>query len=86
MKLNKEFISHNDAGEAMLVPTGNAGFAGIVRGNATFGAVVECLENDTTEEGIIQAMLEKYEAPREKIEADVKKVLESLRSIGAIDE
>ena len=86
MRLKKEFIFHNDGDEYMLVPTGNAGFSGIIRGNVTFGAVCECLENNVEEADIVNAFLEKYDAPKEKIEADVKKVIESLRSVGAIDE
>ena len=49
MKLNPEFITHLTNDEAILVPLGGAQFHGIVRGNATLGAILERLKQDTTE-------------------------------------
>ena len=85
MKLNKNFILHNTDGETVLVPTGNASFSGIVRGNKTLGAVLECLQNDTTEEDIVAALKARFDAPEGAIERDVSKALAALRKIGAID-
>ena len=86
MKLNKDFISHSIAGESMLVPTGKAEFSGLVRGNKTFGVIVELLKNDTTEAEIVAAIRDRYDAPEGVVENDVKKALEELRKIGALDE
>ena len=44
MKLKKEFLCHTTDQEAMLVPTGRAGFAGLVRGNKTLGIILNLLE------------------------------------------
>ena len=85
MKLKKDFIVHNSEGESLLVPTGNAGFSGIVKGNKTFGAILELLKNDTTEEEITAAMRARFDAPEEAVSRDVKKAIEKLREIGAID-
>ena len=85
MKLKKDFIVHNSEGESLLVPTGNAGFSGIVKGNKTFGAILELLKNDTTEEEITAAMRARFDAPEETVSRDVKKAIEKLREIGAID-
>ncbi len=85
MKLNKDFILHNTDGETLLVPTGNAKFSGIVRGNKTLGAVLEQLQEETTEEEIIAALKERFNAPEEVIARDVKKALSALDKIGAID-
>ena len=84
MKLNNDFILHNDGNKTFLIPTGNAKFSGVVRGNKTFNDVVELLKNDSTEEKIIQTMREKYDAPEGIIERDVKKILANLHEIGAI--
>ncbi len=86
MKLNKDFILHNTDSETLLVPTGNAKFSGIVRGNKTLGAVLEQLQEETTEEKIIAALKERFDAPEEVIARDVKKALSALSKIGAIDE
>ena len=69
-----------------MVTAGNTAFNGMIRSNQTAGFIVECLKNDVTKEDIVEKMLEKYDAARERIESDVDKVLEQLRSIGAIDD
>ena len=86
MKLNKDFILHVSDGETVLVPTGNAKFSGVVRGNKTLGAVLELLQEEKTEEEIIASMKARFDAPEEIIARDVKKALDGLRRIGAIDE
>ena len=86
MKLSKNFILHEADGQTMLVPTGNAGFSGLVRGNKTLGAVLSCLKNETTEEDIVKALKTRFDAPEGAVERDVAKALEALRKIGAIDE
>ena len=86
MKLNKDFILHAADGETILVPTGNANFSGIVRGNKTLGAVLELLREETSEKDIVAAMKKRFDAPEDVIARDVKKALDGLRQIGAIDE
>ena len=85
MKLKKGFIPHNRGNESLLVPTGEAGFAGLVRGNGTLGAILELLKEDTTEEKIIASMKERFDAPEDVIAADVKKALAELEKIGALE-
>ncbi len=86
MKLKKEFLLHNAGEEAVLVPTGNAGFSGVVRGNKTLGAVLELLREETTEETIVAALKARFDAPAGAAEEDVAKALAALRKIGALDE
>ena len=86
VKLNKEFLLHNSGDESVLVPTGNAGFSGVVRGNKTLGAVLELLKEETTEKELISAMKARFDAPEGAIELDVAKALAELRRIGALDE
>ncbi len=86
MKLNKNFILHVAEGETLLVPTGDAEFSGIIRGNATLGAVLELLREEITEEKLIASMKVKFDAPLETIEADVERALAVLRKVGALDE
>lgn len=86
MKLKKEYITHNSSDESLLVPSGSAAFAGIVRGNQTFGAILELLREETDEEAVIRAMCERYNGDREIIARDVHRALTELRSIGALDE
>ncbi len=86
MKLKDGFITHESAGEQIMVAAGSASFSGIVRSNKTAAFIVDCLKADTTPERIADAMADKYDAPRDVIAKDVEKILGKLRSIGALDE
>ena len=86
MKLKKEFIAHDTCSESLLVPTGGAGWSGLVKGNKTLGAILTFLKEDTTEDAVIAAMKERFDAPEEIITRDVKKALAELSKIGALDE
>lgn len=93
MRLNKNFLIHNNADEAILVPTGKAEFSGVVRGNKTFGSVLVILHDGSTgkaegvtEDDIVADMKERFDAPDEVIRNDVKKVIAELRKIGAIED
>ena len=86
MKLKKEFITHDTGEESLLVPAGGAGFSGLVKGNKTLGAILALLKEDTTEEAVIAAMQQRFDAPEAVIAADVKKAIFELRKIGALDE
>ena len=86
MKLKKSFITHNTDSESLLVPAGGAGFSGLVRGNRTLGEILKLLKDDTTEEAIVSALKERFDAPEGAIEKDVAKALAELRRIWALDE
>ena len=86
MKLKKEFITHDTGSESLLVPSGGAGFSGLVKGNKTLGVIFDLLKQDTTEKEIIAAMRERFDAPEEVITGDVEKALAELRRIGALNE
>lgn len=84
MKLSEDFIVHATESEILLVPSGEAKFSGVIKGNKTFGLIIELLKNDTTEQGIIDSLRKEYDAPEGKIENDVRSVLDELRNAGAI--
>ena len=44
------------------------------------------LKEGTTKEELLQKLADTYDAPVEKLEADLDKILEKLRSIDAIEE
>lgn len=86
MKLKNEFITQSFGDESLLVPTGAAEFSGIVKGNKTLGAILECLKQETSEDDIVLSLKERYDAPEDVIRRDVEKVINELRKIGALDE
>lgn len=87
MRLKDGFLTHRTGGEQVMVAAGGVGFSGLVRSNHTAAFIVDQLKRDTTREQIIDAVLKQYEdAPLPAVERDVDKVLDTLRSIGALDE
>lgn len=85
MKLKSGFIARELTDEQIMV-SASGDFSGFIRSNKTAAFIVNCLETDTTKEEIIEKMLEKYDAPKEVITEDVEKILDTLRSVGALDE
>ncbi len=87
MRLKEGFIVHQSKNETVLVPTGESGVFGIVKGNATFGNILSKLESDISEDDLIAALAELYDdAPQEVLIRDVRRALDELRSIGALEE
>ena len=86
MKLKDGFIMQKVKNDYVIVAVNGSDFSGMVRSNRTAAYVVELLKKDTTEEAIVRDMLARYDAPEEKIRADVGYVLRTLRDIGALEE
>lgn len=88
MRLKEGFILHSVGDEHMAVATGEAakGFNGIVRNNETAAYIFELLQKETTEDAIVAAMCERYEAEEERIRADVQKLIGKMREAGFLYE
>lgn len=85
MKLNKNFITHNNGDEQIIVST-DQNFNGFIRNNCTAAEIVELLKSETDKDSIVSALFSRYDAPRGIIEKDVERILKQLKSIGAIDD
>lgn len=85
MKLKKGYIVQNIDDTQFLVSSDAESFSGILRNNETAAFIVNCLKKETTEDEIIEAVWQTYDAPREQIKGDVREVLEVLRGIRALD-
>ena len=86
MKLKDSFITQEIEDTQFMVAVGETSFTGIIKSNKTAAFIVDRLKEETTKEQIVDAMCRKYDAPRERIEADVEKILDKLRSVGALEE
>lgn len=88
MKLKEGFLTHDSDNQQVLIAAGKAAdcFHGVARSNKTAAFIVNCLKEEVTEQDIVNAMLEQYDAPKEVIAGDVRRILDVLREIGAIDE
>ena len=87
MKLKKEIVLGNIDGNDFAIATGKLSkkFHGLINNNKTAAYVFTLLQNEQTEESIVDAMCEKYDAPREVIAADVKELLEQLDKMGILE-
>lgn len=87
MKLKKEIVLGNIDGKNFAIATGKLSkkFNGIINNNPTADYIFNLLKTEQTEDSIVSAMLEKYDAPEEEIRADVKDVLEKLNEIGILE-
>ncbi len=86
MKLKPDFITQDIDDTRYLISVGAESFQGIVRSNRTAAFIVDCLREETTQDAIVDKMCARYDAPRETVCADVKEILDTLRSINALDE
>ncbi len=85
MRLKKEFITHESDGEQILVSSDTAAFSGLARSNSTAAFIINCLKKDTTVEEITERMAKEYDAPKDVIARDVARIIEQLKSIGALN-
>ncbi|MBQ6361729.1 MAG: PqqD family protein [Lachnospiraceae bacterium] len=69
-----------------LAAGGDDSSAGAMESNRTAAYIVTLLAEETTEEKIVDALFERYDAPREEIAADVAEILAVLRGIGVLEE
>ncbi|MBQ1436515.1 MAG: PqqD family protein [Ruminococcus sp.] len=85
MKLNENFIHHDLDGQAVIVPTAEASFHGLVQGNKTVDVILSCLMKDTTQEAILAVMKERFDGDEADMREDIADVIAQLRKIGAND-
>ncbi|MBO4877696.1 MAG: PqqD family protein [Ruminococcus sp.] len=87
MKLNPKFVTHVTKGEHYMISTADTRFKGIVKNNETAAFIIECLKKDTTVSEITDKLLSEYKGvERPAVERDVERIIDRLRSIGAVEE
>ena len=86
MKLKEQYVTKEMGDSQVMVAIGGSAFSGVVRSNSTAAYIISLLKEETTKERIVAAMLAKYDVSEERVSADVERILETLRGIGALDE
>ena len=88
MKIKDGYILKKVAGENIVVATGEArlSFNGIITFNEVGAEVFALLDGTRTEEQIVDELLKMYNAPKEVILADVKKLIEKMRAQGLLED
>lgn len=88
MKLNEDYILYDMDGELNLVPTGDAAqsYHGIIRCNKTAAFIIEQLKTETTEAELLEKLKARYEGDAAHMAENLRKTLETLRSVHALTE
>lgn len=88
MKLKNGIVTNSIDGESFAIATGEAAkeFNGLVKNNPTAAFIFELLKTEQTEDSIVAAMLEKYEVDEPTVRADVKELIDLLKSKNLIED
>lgn len=88
MKLDKNFVLRRVVDNAVLVPFGQKmiDFNGMISLNKVGAFLAEKLQEETTLEVLVAAVVEKYDVDAETATADVSRFLDELRANKALAE
>ena len=88
MKLDKNFVLRRVVDNAVLVPFGQKmiDFNGMISLNKVGAFLAEKLQEETTLEALVVAVVEKYDVDAETAAADVSRFLDELRANKALAE
>lgn len=86
MKIKEGFILRTVGTESVVAAVGeqSRNFNGIIRLNGTAKFLWELLQQETTEEKVVEALLERYDITKEQAEADVHKFVGKLKEAGIL--
>jgi len=85
MKLKSSFVIHKTDDSYLMVSVGKD-FNGMIRSNPTGGAMIDLLKEGLSREQIVERITAQYDVDPQTVSRDLDTVIETLRSIGAIDE
>ena len=87
MRLKNGIVTNSIDGESFAIATGDAAkeFNGLIKNNPTAAFIFELLKTEQTEDSIVDAMLEKYEVDEPTVRADVKELIDLLKSKNLIE-
>ena len=88
MKRSENFLLRDVAGTLVIVPVGAAvsAFPGMITLNDTAAYLWELLEQEQTEDSLVQALCGQYAVDTDTARKDIVVFLEKLRSVGALTE
>ncbi len=86
MKIAEGFLLKSIAGTNIIVPTGSntVSFGNVITLNETGVFLWKQLENDTTEENLVNSMLKEYDIDKATAKADVSDFVGRLKEAGLL--
>jgi len=87
MKLKDEIVLGSIDGRDFAIATGSLTnqLRGIINNNSTANYIFQLLKTEQTEDSIVKAMFDKYDAPEDVIRADVKEIINQLSELGILE-
>lgn len=87
MKLKKGIVLGNIDGQDFAIATGKLSneLSGIINNNETANYIFTLLQKEQTVDSIVSAMADRYDAPKEEIEADVNEFISTLDGYGVLE-
>lgn len=83
-KFSFEIMDLEDGLVAVPVGDGASQFHGVLKVNGTAAAIIKLLENETSEEQIVDSLLNEYEGEKEQMKKYVHEFIATLTSEGVI--
>ena len=87
MRINKDYVLRNVAGESIVVPTGEAAqkLNGMMTLNETAAFLWENVEKVQTKEELVKLLLDEFDVDKEIAIEDVDDFINELTAIGIIE-
>ena len=86
MRVDKEFVLREIAGEYIIIPTGKTvlEFNGLITVNEVGVSLWNMLQNEVTFEELVQGILDEYDVEENVAREDVQEFLAALIDVGII--
>lgn len=87
MRIEKEFVLREIAGDYIVVPTGKAvlEFNGLISVNEVGASIWNMLQNEVTFEDLLQGILKEYDVEEEIAKQDIQEFLDKLIQNGILE-
>lgn len=88
MKIKSDFMLKEVAGYYVVVPVGNGAmdFNGVINLNESGATLWKALENDITEEGLVDALMAEYDVDAERAKCDVAAFVKRMKDAKLIED
>jgi hypothetical protein len=88
VKIKSDFMLREVAGYYVVVPVGNGAmdFNGVINLNESGATLWKAMENDITEDGLVDALMAEYDVDADRAKCDVKAFVKKMMDAKLIEE
>lgn len=88
MKIQKEFVLREIAGDYVIIPTGKTTltFNGLITVNEVGAALWKMLQSEKSLDDLVQGILDEYDVEESVAREDIQEFLDTLSKNGILDE